>query len=103
MMRRGRTPAITDGLEAARGNPAEASFINATVGIRSLNGAGLDGTNSFGFAVDQRGKVPSADNCVWLSQYRGSAFDLVPGMDPICGRPCRARGFSGGLERRGKP
>jgi hypothetical protein len=62
MFGRSRTTAIVDGLEAAGADPTRASFINAILGIRSIDGAALCGTHSVGFAMDQEGKVLSADN-----------------------------------------
>jgi hypothetical protein len=29
--------------------------------------------------------VQSADNCNWVTQYKGTTFELVPNMTPICG------------------
>lgn len=77
--------AFTSGLKAAGANPTQASFIDAMLGIRTYNAAGLFGTHSIGFALDQRGLVAGADNCLWITRYSGSAFHLVPGADPICG------------------
>ena len=61
-------------------------MINAMLQIRNYNGVGLYGTHSVSFALADRGKVSSADNCNWLTQYEGTTFKLVPGMDPICGQ-----------------
>jgi branched-chain amino acid transport system substrate-binding protein len=73
------------GLKAAGSNPTQAQFINAMLGIRSYDAAGLFGSHSIGFAMDQRGQVAGADNCQWITLYQGAAFHLVPGADPICG------------------
>ncbi len=77
--------AFVTGLKKAGSNPTRASFINAMLGIRSYNAAGLFGSHSIGFALDQRGLVGGADNCLWLTKYVGTSFQLVPGADPICG------------------
>jgi branched-chain amino acid transport system substrate-binding protein len=83
------------GLKAAGSNPTQASLINAMLGIRSYNAAGLYGNQSIGFAMDQRGQVAGADNCIWLVQYSGSTFHLVAGADPICGTDVPGKTVSG--------
>lgn len=77
--------ALVQGLKLAGPNPTQASLINAMLGIRNYNGAGLYGTHSVGFGMDQRGKVSGADNCEWVTRYSGSSFHLIPGMEPLCG------------------
>jgi branched-chain amino acid transport system substrate-binding protein len=78
--------AFVTGLKAAGANPTQAHFIDAMLGIRSYNAAGLYGSHSIGFALDQRGQGASgADNCLWVSQWSGSTFHPVSGADPICG------------------
>lgn len=76
---------FVQGLKLTGPNPTRAAMINALLGVRSYNGAGLYGTHSIGFALDQRGKASGADNCYWVVKYLGSTFHLVPGMEPICG------------------
>jgi branched-chain amino acid transport system substrate-binding protein len=83
------------GLKAAGSSPTQASLINAMLGIRSYNAAGLYGNQSIGFAMDQRGQVAGADNCIWLVQYSGSTFHLVAGADPICGTDVPGKTVSG--------
>ncbi len=78
--------ALVQGLKAAGSSPTQASVINAMLQIHNYNGAGLYGTHSVSFALADRGKVSSADNCNWITQYEGTTFKLVPGMDPICGQ-----------------
>jgi branched-chain amino acid transport system substrate-binding protein len=73
------------GLKAAGRNPTQASFINAMASIRHYDGAGLYGSHSIGFAMDQRGQGAGADNCVWVTKYSGLTFQLVSGADPVCG------------------
>ena len=78
--------AFVTGLEAAGPHPTQAQFINAMLGIRSYNGAGLYGSHSIGFAMDQRGLGSNgADNCAYLMLFQGSSFHLVSGGEPICG------------------
>jgi branched-chain amino acid transport system substrate-binding protein len=54
--------------------------------IRNYNGVGLYGTHSVSFARADRGTVNSADACNCVTQYEGTTFKLVAGMDPICGQ-----------------
>jgi branched-chain amino acid transport system substrate-binding protein len=77
--------AFVQGLKAAGKNPTPASFINAMQGIRNYTADGLFDGHSIGFAMDQRGKVVNADNCLFFTQYSGTSFHLVPGEDPLCG------------------
>jgi ABC-type branched-subunit amino acid transport system substrate-binding protein len=77
--------AFVQGLKVAGSNPSQASFINAMLGITNFNGVGLYGSHSVSFALDTRGQVSGADNCIWNTQYKGTTFNLVPGQDPICG------------------
>ncbi|MDA8048138.1 MAG: ABC transporter substrate-binding protein [Actinomycetota bacterium] len=77
--------AFTKGLQAAGPNPTQATFIKAMLSIRSYNADGLFGSHSVGFALDQRGIVGGADNCIWLARFAGTTFHLVQGAEPICG------------------
>jgi branched-chain amino acid transport system substrate-binding protein len=77
--------ALVAGLKAAGKNPSRASLINAMLGIRSYDAAGLFGNHSIGFAMDQRGQYEGAGNCFYITQYAGTAFHLVPNEDPLCG------------------
>jgi branched-chain amino acid transport system substrate-binding protein len=73
------------GLKAAGPNPTQASYINTMLGIRQYNAAGLFGSHTIGFGMDQRGQAAGADNCIWVTKYSGTTFQLVPGADPVCG------------------
>jgi branched-chain amino acid transport system substrate-binding protein len=77
--------AFVTGLKSGGSKPSQAAFINTMLGIRSYNAAGLFGSHSIGFAMDQRGQAAGADNCVWVTKYSGSSFQLVQGAIPICG------------------
>jgi ABC-type branched-subunit amino acid transport system substrate-binding protein len=77
--------ALVQGLKAAGSHPTQASFINAMLGITNYNAAGLYGSNSVSFALNQRGQASGPDNCYYVVQYSGSTFHLVAGADPICG------------------
>ena len=71
------------GLKAAGANPTPASFISAMQGITHYDAAGLYGSYSIGFSMAQRGAASA--QCVWMTQFSGSSFQLVAGADPICG------------------
>jgi hypothetical protein len=55
------------------------------LGINNYNGNGLYGTHQLSFALSARGQTSGIDNCEYILKYSGSSFQLVPGMDPICG------------------
>jgi branched-chain amino acid transport system substrate-binding protein len=74
------------GLKAAGANPTQSSFINAMLGITNYDGTGLWGGHTISFALSTRGTIAGADNCVWITQYSGTTFHLVPNMTPICGQ-----------------
>ncbi len=78
--------AFVDGLEKAGANPTQESFINTMLGITDFDAAGLWGGHTVSFALAGRGGVSDADNCGWITKYSGTTFQLVPGMDPICGK-----------------
>jgi ABC-type branched-subunit amino acid transport system substrate-binding protein len=77
--------ALVQGLKGAGSNPTQSSVITALQGITAYTGTGLYGDHSIAFDLAGRGKVAGADGCEWITQYQGSAFHLVSGMDPICG------------------
>jgi branched-chain amino acid transport system substrate-binding protein len=86
--------ALVRGLKAGGASPTRTSVISALGQIRNFNGVGLYGTHSVSFALGDRGKVASADNCLWVTQYESTAFKLVPGMDPICGETVPGKSVS---------
>ena len=74
------------GLKAAGPNPTASQWIDAMLKITSYNAAGLYGTHSVGFALDQRDQgTAGADNCLWVLQWDGAVYHLVKGADPLCG------------------
>jgi branched-chain amino acid transport system substrate-binding protein len=77
--------AFVQGLKAAGVNPTQASLINAMLGMTAYNGAGLWGTHTLSFAMSDRGNASGIDNCWWITQFQGTTFHLVSGMDPLCG------------------
>lgn len=76
---------FVSGLKAAGHNPNQAQFIDAMLNLHNYNGAGLYGTHTIGFALDQRGQSAGPDNCEWLIQWTGTTNILVKGAEPICG------------------
>jgi ABC-type branched-subunit amino acid transport system substrate-binding protein len=87
--------ALIQGFKAAAGSsPTQASIIDAMLQMRNYNGAGLYGSHSVSFALDDRAKVQSADNCNWVTQYEGTTFKLVPNMTPICGETVQGKTIS---------
>jgi ABC-type branched-subunit amino acid transport system substrate-binding protein len=78
--------AFVQGLKAAGSNPTQASLINALLGMTAYNGAGLWGDKTLSFALADRGMASGIDNCWWITQFQSTAFHLVSGMDPLCGK-----------------
>ena len=76
--------AFIDGLKLAGAHPTQAQFIDAMLGIRSFDAAGLYGSHPIGFAMDQRGSATTT-NCTYVVKWAGSSFQLVTGAEPICG------------------
>jgi branched-chain amino acid transport system substrate-binding protein len=77
--------AFVTGLKAAGANPTQQQFINAMLGVTNYTDAGLWGSHSISFAVDQRGNAGGFTDCSWITQFSGTDFHTVPGLDPICG------------------
>jgi branched-chain amino acid transport system substrate-binding protein len=77
--------ALVTGLKAAGPNPTAATLIDTMLGITNYRADGLWGGHTVSFAMSSRGSAAGADNCTWITRYSGSAFHLVPGLDPICG------------------
>ncbi|HXW35276.1 MAG TPA: ABC transporter substrate-binding protein [Acidimicrobiales bacterium] len=75
---------LVQGLEAAGSSPTQASLIKGLSGITNFNALGLFGSHTLDLS-DRTATVIGVDNCYWITKLSGSTFDLVPGMDPICG------------------
>ena len=73
-------------LQKTGSNPSHEQLVDTVLGIRSYNAAGLFGSHSIGFAMDQRGSYQGADNCIWYVQFSGNSFHLVSGATPLCGK-----------------
>lgn len=67
-------------------NPSHEQLVNTILGIRNYDAAGLFGSHSIGFAMDQRGIYQGAQNCIWYVQFTGDKFQLVQGAAPLCGK-----------------
>jgi branched-chain amino acid transport system substrate-binding protein len=78
--------ALVQGLKAAGPNATQASLINALLGFTNYQGLGLWDGHSISWAMADRGQVSGADNCIWITQYQGSTFHVVPGLNPLCGQ-----------------
>jgi ABC-type branched-subunit amino acid transport system substrate-binding protein len=75
---------LVAGLQAAGANPTQAGLIRALSGIKDFNAAGLFGNRTID--MSQRTKtIIGVDNCYWITRWSGNKFNLVSGMDPICG------------------
>jgi branched-chain amino acid transport system substrate-binding protein len=44
------------------------------------------GDHTIGWAMDQRGLYEGAGNCLYITQFQGTTFHLVPSEDPLCGQ-----------------
>ena len=73
--------ALVDGLKKAGANATQASFIQAMQGITDYTGRGLLGS-SISFATAGRGDTAP---CTFITEWNGTAFQLVPKLDPYCG------------------
>jgi branched-chain amino acid transport system substrate-binding protein len=77
--------ALVQGLKLTGANPTQATLINDMLTITNYSATGLWGGHTVSFALNTRGTVAAADNCTWITQYRGSTFYPVPGLTPQCG------------------
>ena len=70
------------GIKAAGSSPTQASLITALSNVHDWDAEGLLGSHHID--INNRA-VSGMTNCVWITKLVGSAFQLVPGADPICG------------------
>ena len=75
---------LVQGLKNAGSKPTQASLIAGLNGVKAYNAAGLLGTHTVNMAA-RTGVSAGVDNCIWVTKLVGSNFELVPGMEPICG------------------
>lgn len=75
---------LVQGLKNAGSKPTRASLIAGMNGLKAYDAAGLLGTHTFNVGA-RVGVSAGVDNCLWVTKLVGSNFDLIPGMEPICG------------------
>jgi hypothetical protein len=72
-------------LKAPGPNPSSSAVITALSGIHDWSVVGLFGSHTVDIN-DRRNIVSGPDNCTWITKLEGSAFKLVAGADPSCGK-----------------
>ena len=75
---------LVEALKTAGSNPSHAAIISALSKITDFNAWGLLGTHTLSM-TDRAASAIGVDGCLWITKLSGSAFELVPGADPICG------------------
>lgn len=75
---------LLDGLKLAGGDYSHSGLIKALSQVKDFNAFGLLGSHTFSMS-DRTSTPAGADNCTYMAKWNGSAFELVPGADPICG------------------
>ena len=75
---------LVQGLKAAGSNPTQTSLISGLSGITNFTANGLFGSHTLDLS-DRTATILGVDNCYWITQFDGAVFNLVSGMDPICG------------------
>jgi ABC-type branched-subunit amino acid transport system substrate-binding protein len=76
---------LVDGLKAAGSkSPSMSALITALSGITSFTADGLFGDHPAN-PNDRTTVVAGPDNCLYVTKFNGTAFDLVKNQDPICG------------------
>jgi ABC-type branched-subunit amino acid transport system substrate-binding protein len=76
---------LVEGLKAAGSkNPSQADLIKALSGITSFTADGLFGDHPAN-PNDRTDVVAGPGNCLYVTKFNGSTFDLVKNEDPICG------------------
>jgi ABC-type branched-subunit amino acid transport system substrate-binding protein len=76
---------LVDGLKAAGSkNPSKTALITALSGITSFTADGLFGDHPAN-PNDRTTVVAGPDNCLYVTKFNGTAFELVKNQDPICG------------------
>jgi ABC-type branched-subunit amino acid transport system substrate-binding protein len=78
--------ALVDALKTAGKNPTTEKLISSLAGVKNFNAAGLLGSHSFNLN-DRTGTATGIDSCEYLTKLSGHNFNLVKGMDPLCGKP----------------
>ena len=86
--------ALVQGLKVVGTNTTQSSFINAMLAMTNYQGQGLWGGHSISWALADRGQVSGADNCIWITQYEGSTFHVITGLNPLCGKTIQGKKIS---------
>lgn len=76
--------ALLEALKATGPNPSHSALVSALDGVKDFNAAGLLGDHHFDLS-DRVGTATGVDACSYMVKLEGSAFQLVPNADPICG------------------
>jgi branched-chain amino acid transport system substrate-binding protein len=77
---------LVEGLKAAGSKtPSSSALIQALTGITTFDGAGLLGTHPAN-PNDRENVVDGPGNCLYITKFNGTAFDLVKNADPLCGQ-----------------
>jgi branched-chain amino acid transport system substrate-binding protein len=76
---------LDQGLEGTGPNPTRAGLISALSKITSFNSWGLIGGQTIPMDNRTAGNIVGAKACVYVTKLSGTTFQLVPGMDPLCG------------------
>jgi branched-chain amino acid transport system substrate-binding protein len=87
------TALLVQGLEGAGSNITRAGLIASLSRVTNFNSWGLLGTESISMADRSaeadisagRVATSAAKACVYVTKLSGTSFQLVPGMDPLCG------------------
>jgi branched-chain amino acid transport system substrate-binding protein len=75
--------ALVQGLKKAGPSPTKPSLIKALGSVTGYNAAGLYGGS---FSVNFGQRTAPDTQCLWVTHLEGSTFELVPGLEPICGK-----------------
>lgn len=75
---------LVQGLQAAGAHPTQASFIRALSHVKNFNAMGLLGSHTVDLSLKGT-NVFGPGECVYMTQFRGSTFHLIPKADPVCG------------------
>jgi branched-chain amino acid transport system substrate-binding protein len=73
------------GLQAAGSGPTQAKYIAALNNLKDFSADGLLGTHRLRAGDRSEANNGGVDDCLWFVRLKGSAYDLVPGADPLCG------------------
>jgi ABC-type branched-subunit amino acid transport system substrate-binding protein len=74
---------LVQALQTTGPNPTHQALINALAGITSFDAGGLFDNHPIN--PSDRGGPTGTNNCIFVTKLEGSAFQLVPNADPLCG------------------